>query len=372
MEQQISIFSFFSGAGFLDLGFELSGFEVVRASELFPPFANAYEYARGRMGIKAPRYGLNREDVNAVLNDSTLQNSILSEMEQEKSQRHLTAFIGGPPCPDFSVGGKNKGVKGERGVLSQVYADLICKCQPDLFLFENVKGLWRTAKHRVFFESMLKQFAKADYVTTYALLNALSFGVPQDRDRIMIFGVRKALLPDRFSFKKDFWHPASWKDPETLKSLPWPSSTNFSEGSNLPQPPGIDESLTVKHWFDLNQVESHPNAHNHFRPKAAAPKMLAIAEGDDSRKSSKRLHRWRFSPTAAYGNNEVHWHPWLNRRLSAAEALAVQSLPAQFELPQSMTLSNMFKTIGNGVPFLLAKAVAEQIASFCKKEIRNG
>ena len=86
-----------------------------------------------------------------------------------------------------------------------------------------------------------------------------------------------------------------------------------------------------------------------------------ISEGDDGKKSYKRLHRWRYSPTAAYGNNEVHLHPFKPRRLTVAEALAIQSLPANFELPSTMTLSNMFKTIGNGVPYLAALGLAKSI-----------
>lgn len=79
------------------------------------------------------------------------------------------------------------------------------------------------------------------------------------------------------------------------------------------------------------------------------------------------MHRWRYSPTAAYGNNEVHLHPYLARRISAAEALAIQSLPSEFVLPPEMTLSNMFKTIGNGVPYLAALGVANTINDFLAK-----
>jgi len=79
--------------------------------------------------------------------------------------------------------------------------------------------------------------------------------------------------------------------------------------------------------------------------------MQSIDEGDDSKKSYKRLHRWRYSPTVAYGNNEVHLHPYKTRRLSAAESMALQSLPKEFCLPPDMSLSDKFKTIGNGVPF---------------------
>ena len=92
--------------------------------------------------------------------------------------------------------------------------------------------------------------------------------------------------------------------------------------------------------------------------------MKSIDEGDVSKKSYKRLHRWRYSPTAAYGNNEVHLHPYKVRRISASEALAIQSLPKEFDLPPEMSLSDMFKTIGNGVPYLLSKALADTIRDY--------
>jgi DNA (cytosine-5)-methyltransferase 1 len=96
-------------------------------------------------------------------------------------------------------------------------------------------------------------------------------------------------------------------------------------------------------------------------PRAGLARFLSVDEGDDSKKSYKRLHRWRYSPTAAYGNNEVHLHPYEPRRINVAEALAIQSLPADFELPPTMTLSNMFKTVGNGVPYLAALGLANSI-----------
>ena len=86
--------------------------------------------------------------------------------------------------------------------------------------------------------------------------------------------------------------------------------------------------------------------------------------GDVDKKCYKRLHRWRYSPTAAYGNNEVHIHPFLPRRISVAEALAIQSLPANFVLPLDITLTDAFKTIGNGVPYMAARGVAESIYDY--------
>ena len=101
-----------------------------------------------------------------------------------------------------------------------------------------------------------------------------------------------------------------------------------------------------------------------FTPKAGKAKMEVIDEGDDSKKSYKRLHRWRYSPTVAYGNNEVHLHPYKTRRLSAAEALSLQTLPKEFVLPTEMTLTDKFKTIGNGVPYILSSGIARTIYDF--------
>ncbi len=96
--------------------------------------------------------------------------------------------------------------------------------------------------------------------------------------------------------------------------------------------------------------------------------MEVIDEGDDSKKSYKRLHRWRYSPTVAYGNNEVHLHPYKTRRLSAAEALSLQTLPKEFELPPEMTLTDKFKTIGNGVPFMLSSGIAKTIHDYLEAD----
>ena len=100
--------------------------------------------------------------------------------------------------------------------------------------------------------------------------------------------------------------------------------------------------------------------------------MLSVAEGDDSKKSYKRLHRWRYSPTVAYGNNEVHLHPYKARRLTVAEALALQSLPKDFILPPDMSLTDKFKTTGNGVPFMLSSGIAKTIYDFMEEGLKNG
>lgn len=371
---KIGIFSFFAGAGFLDLGFETTqGFETLFVNEYHKPFMEVYKATRKGLKIKAPIYGHNTDDICSFL-ESEKAETLRENIEESKTNFDLIGFIGGPPCPDFSVGGKNKGVKGENGKLSGTYIELIVRNQPDFFLFENVKGLYRTKKHRAFFDEVKLKLISNGYYLTEKLINAIEFGAPQDRERIILIGFKREALtnlgmelngsPILKSF--DWNAKTSYKSEEILLKN-WPKQEPFLEEGLRPMPKGIEKKLTVQHWFDKNDVENHPNAGHYFQPRAGLAKFLSIQEGDDLKKSYKRLHRWRYSPTAAYGNNEVHLHPFKPRRISAAEALAIQSLPKNFIIPEHISLSNMFKTIGNGVPYLAAKGLAETINVFIEK-----
>jgi len=371
MDKKIGIFSFFAGAGFLDLGFEKTGrYETLFVNEYHKAFAEIYASSRKTLGISPPLFGYQVADITENL---TNLNSIwLAENLKEAKKNHdLVGFIGGPPCPDFSVAGKNRGLSGENGKLSGTYIDLICRNKPDFFLFENVKGLYRTAKHREFFEAMKLKLINAGYYITEKLINSIEFGAPQDRDRIILIGFQRSALYD-FGFKlngtpliKNFnWEKNTIFNANEVFGMNWPTLEKFIENSKKPVPSNIPVELTVEHWFKKNNVEKHPNANHFFTPRAGLAKFEVIDEGDDLKKSYKRLHRWRYSPTAAYGNNEVHLHPYKARRISASEALAIQSLPKEFVIPDNVTLTDMFKSIGNGVPYLAAKGLADNIFDF--------
>lgn len=313
------------------------------------------------MGRSLPAYGTSNADIASLLEDKELNSDLGRKIKTSLKDADFVGFIGGPPCPDFSIAGKNRGHTGENGRLSQTYIDLICLHKPDFFLFENVKGLYRTKKHREFFEKIKSQLCKAGYQCTEKLINSLEYGAPQDRERIILIGFKKDLLANK-TIENFQWDDTTKYDPKKIYALSWPKED--PPAHDRPQPPAINEKLTVQHWFEKNDVANHPNAQHAFTPRAGLQRFKETYEGDVTRKSYKRLHRWRYSPTAAYGNNEVHIHPYLPRRISAAEALAIQSLPKEFCLPPNMTLSNMFKTIGNGVPYLASKGIAKNIMSF--------
>lgn len=368
---QIGIFSFFSGAGFLDLGFEkTTPYEIMLVNEAHVPFMNVYESSRKLLRLKKPKFGYHPTDINNFTSGKNreLLNGFIKKARLEKD---IIGFIGGPPCPDFSVGGKNKGSKGDNGKLSETYVNLIISHTPDFFLFENVKGLYRTKKHKKFFDTLKIKLLRNGYLLTEKLINSIEYGVPQDRERIILIGFHKKYLL-QFDYpinEGNVLHNFDWDykvkySLSEIATCPWPEKSPFVENSETPCPKGVIEELTVQYWFNKNDVENHPNYRHCFKPKAGLQKFQSIDEGDDKKKSYKRLHRWRYSPTAAYGNNEVHLYPYKPRRITVSEALAIQSLPKNFVIPDDTTLTNMFKTVGNGVPYLAAKGIAETIYKF--------
>lgn len=201
--------------------------------------------------------------------------------------------------------------------------------------------------------------------------------MPQDRDRIILIGFRIDTIKNfNFEFYNKYkncfnncfpWHRYIVYPKHKVLSYPWIATNPFEANSETICPDNIPQELTVEYWFRKNDVINHPNAKHYFQPKAGIKRFLSVDEGDDSKKSYKRLHRWRYSPTACYGNNEVHLHPYKARRLSVAEALAIQSLPKNFVLPETMSLTAMFKAIGNGVPYLVAKALAQSVLDFLEQ-----
>lgn len=371
----IPLISFFTGAGFLDLGFELEGFEGVWHNENDEWFARAFE--NGLSGVLQKQRMIECRESIVDVGPSGIIRAVFGDRVNRKrtfGETNIFGVIGGPPCPDFSIGGKNRGECGDNGRLTHIYVDRICDLRPTFFVLENVKGLARTLRHREFLDRMLHRLElEGRFRVDVAVLNAIDFGVPQDRERIFVVGVLEPWLR-RQSRKIEVgargWFP--WPLVEQYNGAKaryrWPTVDRF--GSNPLPPPDIPIELTVSHAIgNTHDLACLPNGTEGF--VAYSDKFKQVGEGDTSRKSFKRLHRWRFSPTAAYGNNEVHLHPFLPRRITVREAMRIQSAPDSYHLPGDMPLSKKFKIIGNAVPVTLARAVAASMASFLKG-VSNG
>lgn len=242
----INIFSFFSGLGFLDLGFETTEFNIVYVNEIHKPFLEAYKYSREKLGISSPLFGYDHCSIEDLFNGK--HQSHLTDSIKISKKNELVGFIGVPPCPDFSVGGKNRGRHGDNGKLSSSYINAIISFKPDFFLFENVKGLWRTKKHREFYEDLKKDLFNAGYILTERLINTIEYSAPQDRERILLFGLHISIAEEMKlefnkllkTFSSDYfeWGKFAQYPNKSAFSYNWPTINDF-EIDSISNPPKI-------------------------------------------------------------------------------------------------------------------------------------
>lgn len=360
--KNIPVLSFFSGGGFMDLGFEEAGYEVIWSNEFDKAFAELHA-----AGITSYRKSKGNSKQAEIFNTNSI-NDISSE------QIALEAFpngkpdhfgiIGGPPCQDFSLNGKQKGFDGNRGQLTVTYLERIKELKPDFFVLENVTGLFRIKSNKEYFFKLLKEIQK-EYITDYTILNSLSFGVPQSRERVFVIGLKKTLPVIENEIQGLFKFPffEIYKIENAVKKYQWPTAEIF--GGKPEKPDKIPIELCVESCLVSDEdIKLIPNADEFFPFKVNVDKLNLIKEGETNRPSFKRLHRYKYSPTACYGNNEVHLHPYKNRRISVREALRIQGVPDEYVLPNTISMTKKFKLIGNGVPVPLAKAVATAIKNF--------
>ncbi len=365
----IPIISFFTGGGFFDLGFKQAGFSIYWTNENNPAFIKGYQFG---MSSWLSSLNNNRDVCIEISNtDSVCNLSATNVLEEAFSGQRPVIFgvIGGPPCPDFSTGGTHAGGNGSNGKLTSVYVNMLCNLKPSFFVMENVPGLYRYHKHREFLKHKILQLQEHGYTVDYKILNALELGVPQDRERLFVVGFKKSLaeiaIERKLAADEHGWF--LWPEITSYngaKQLAWPKMITF--GKHPAKPAEVPIELTVYPALLGNgDPEKIPNGKDYFNPYSR--KFIEVEEGDVSRKSFKRLHRYRFSPTAWYGNQEVHLHPWKARRLSVREALRIQTVPDEYVLPESMSLSAKFKMTCNGVPCVMAYHLAGAVQSFINK-----
>ncbi len=361
------ILSFFSGGGFMDMGFEQAGFEVVWTNELDKTFAELHA-----VGItswrKSQGNGIKAEIFNTKSITEIKSKEIFSEAFPNGKPEHF-GMIGGPPCQDFSMNGSLKGFNGERGKLTIIYFDKILDLKPTFFVMENVTGLIKRKDTKEYLQSLLSRVER-EYYIDYEKLNSLNYGVPQHRERVFFIGIRKDCMNKKLLINAQIgnWFPfplnVKYHNAETKYN--W--GKQISYGNSPKKPEDIPLELCVESCLVPDEkIDIIPNANEIFNLQKPIKELVKIAEGETNRPSFKRLHRYKYSPTACYGNNEVHLHPYLNRRLSTREALRIQGVPDDYVLPSNISLTKKFKMIGNGVPVPLAKALAEALKEFLFK-----
>jgi DNA (cytosine-5)-methyltransferase 1 len=368
-ENKIPILSFYSGGGFLDMGFEKAGFEIVWTNENDETFAKLHA-----AGITSWRKSKGNGIKAEIFNTKSIVDVKVPEMIKEafpNGKPEHFGIIGGPPCQDFSLNGSQMGFEGDRGKLTILFFDKILDARPTFFVMENVTGLIRVKSHKEHLVKLFKKIRK-EYYLDHETLNALDYGVPQFRERVFFVGIRKDAIEETdmtfdLSMRWFNW-PINKKYNGAFKKYEWPSAVEFGKRLSKPQDIPLElcvENCLVSH-FDMKTI---PNATEYFNLYVTENKLGKIDEGETNRPSFKRLHRFKFSPTACYGNNEVHLHPYKHRRISVREALRIQGVPDEYILPADLPLTKKFKMIGNGVPVPLAEAVANAVKHYVETNV---
>jgi DNA (cytosine-5)-methyltransferase 1 len=295
------VLDLFAGCGGLSLGFEAAGYETI-GFEMDKAATNTY---------------------NHNLKGKCFTEKLTLNFDYPKAD----IIIGGPPCQPFSVGGNQKGMKDARDGFP-IFIDAVKRLQPNVFMFENVRGLLYANKW--YFDLVIEELQKLGYFIDYKLLNAVNFGVPQNRERLFVIGHRA-----KFTFPK----PAPKK--VTVQEAIGDTMYTAPENSKF-----LNESQD-RYIANYERASSCVNPRDLYPEKPARTltcRNLAGATGDMQR--VKLLDGRR-------------------RRIFHNEAARLQSFPDWFEFTGNET--QQFNQIGNAVPPLLAYQMAIAIKA-CNKQ----
>ncbi len=304
--------SLFSGAGGLDLGLE-GGFTFLDKRYKKRPFEIIWANDNNQRACKT--LALNFPHARVICED------ILKVLE-EQPMPDADIVVGGFPCQDFSLSGKRGGLTVKRGQLYLSMVETIKRIQPKFFLAENVKGLisWQQG---LGIRTMVNDFEKLGYHVEYRVLNAADYGVPQNRERVIIIGIRK----------------------DVGSEITWPKPTHQNKRVNLKKAIG-----------DLEDDHAHFCLPNSGYSKA---KLFPGTQGNTTTNAAKPGPTMR---AEHHGNIEFHYK--LPRRLSAREAARIQSFPDDFVFLQST--SDAYRQVGNAVPPILAWHLAGALERMLK------
>ncbi len=173
----------FAGVGGLSLGFEQAGFDVVAAVEYDSIHAAAHAYNFPNCSVVARSVvGLKGTEIRRTAGIGN---------------RKIDVVFGGAPCQGFSLIGQRV-LDDPRNALVREFVRIVQELRANYFVFENVKGL-TLGRHRKFLEELITTFEDIGYQVRapWRVLNAASYGTPQDRERLILLGAKRGLpLPD--------------------------------------------------------------------------------------------------------------------------------------------------------------------------------
>jgi len=355
MSRKLTAIDLFSGCGGFSYGFQQAGFHVLLGVD--------------NTAIALKTFAKNHDN-SKTLNLDLHKDEAIDEIVKSTGGKKIDVIIGGPPCQGFSLTGK-RNENDERNTLFNAMFRLAKKVNPKAIIIENVPGLLKLYNGKAK-DEIIKLCKEYGYTCNPQLLFAPDYGVPQIRKRVFFVALRNDLgtfeFPDKILDKDNYIGCKAAIDDlpdlefdlggQELKYNKKPL-TNYQKmmrnGSKA-----IFNHVGTKHTDHVIDVISQvPEGGNH--------KDLPPGVGD-SRKFNEawtRYHSERPSKTIDTGHRN-HFHYKWNRVPTVRENARLQSFPDDFIFLGNKTEQN--RQVGNAVPPLLGKVLAEQLIKYLKDE----
>lgn len=334
----MKIIDLFCGIGGLSLGFEQSGFEVVSAVDMWADAVKTYNHNR-------------KEKVAQVISVENFNKDVLPGLIKDHK---ITGIIGGPPCQGFSTVGK-RDVDDPRNKMYLEFYKAVKLTSPDFFVIENVKGML-TLNKGAFVKDLLERFGEhgLGYTINYKLLNAADYGIPQNRYRVFYVGIKNK----KFEFPEPYEYQLSAKDGI--------SDLLHSDNSHYGSEPQNEFQLQMR------GKQTHPTNQDYTSHTEQTVNIISmIPDGGNIKslpreywevrkynKAFERMSSQRPSNTIDTGHRN-YFHYEEPRIPTCRESARIQSFPDSFEILG--TRGSQYKQVGNAVPPMLAKVIADEI-----------
>ena len=337
------IIDLFCGCGGLSKGFEMAGFDVKIAIDMWEDAVKTYNH--------------NHKNPVAVCEDiHNWSDEFLKELAAEDD---IVGVVGGPPCQGYSTVG-TRDVNDPRNHLYLEYCRIVEKVNPDFFVLENVKGL-TTLAEGAFRDDIIKRFGELGYDVQFEIKNAANYGVPQNRLRVFFVGIKGK----KFVFPKESDEICTCAD--ALSDLP-----RLSHADGLQK---VHEYISsTQNEFQALMRKNSTRILNHQITEHSEQTVSIISKIPDGgsikdlprefwevrkyNKAFERMSSQRPSNTVDTGHRN-YFHFEENRIPTVRENARLQSFPDDFEILGSKT--SQYKQVGNAVPPLLAYAIAKAI-----------
>lgn len=399
-----TIIDLFAGAGGLSEGFSQAGFVPIAHVEMDNDACNTlrtrccyhylrskgqlelyYGYIKGEISRQTLYTSVPTNIIDAVINVEISNDTIDCTFEKIRKLtkgRSVDLIIGGPPCQAYSLLGRHRKEMEDdpRTLLYLQYGKFLEEFKPKGFVFENVPGLL-SAKKGEHFKNLQVYFKELGYNVHFQMLNAADYGVLQNRKRIILVGWTNEQdhgFPNISTCRSEAIVNNILSDLPILKAgevknvAPYIGQINtYLEESGIRSNEDMFVTQNISRPVNENDASIYNYAIRTWSNKRVRVKYTDLPQKMRTQKNEDSfLDRFKVvdgnglshtivAHLAKDGHYYIHPNLEVCRSISVREAARIQSFPDNFYFEGSR--SAMFKQIGNAVPVLMAKKIAESI-----------